>query len=138
MAEALFRELWRRENPGWEITVRSAGTGAFPGLPATEHAVSVMRRRGGSLDGHRSKGVTHDLLEEADLVLTMTGAHKEFIVRMWPEHSSRVFALKEFLGDRGDIGDPFGGTHLQYEETAAALEQMLRSLIHRIRREGTP
>jgi protein-tyrosine-phosphatase len=137
MAAGLLRHLWDRANPGWALAVRSAGTNAFPGLEASEHAVTALRNRGLDITGHRSRTVDHLGLSETDLVLTMTRRHKEHILALRPELAGRVHTVAEYAGSHDDIDDPFGGTLADYERTAQSLEQLLDAVVERIRREGT-
>lgn len=138
MAAALLQSIWEKANPGWPLTVLSAGTGAFPGLGASEHAVSVLKVRGIDLSHHRSQPVQGALLENVDLVLTMTGRHKEYLLGLWPNLAGRVFTLGEYAGTNLDIPDPFGGAESVYEETAVSLEQVLQAVMERLRKEGSP
>ncbi len=135
MAAALLREIWRRADPGWELQVDSAGTGAFPGLPAAGNAVAAMQARGIDLSGHRSQTVVG--LEGYDLVLGMTRAHRDALRTRFPAHADRIFTLAEYAGTGGDLSDPFGGSLEVYEETARALEHLLKAVVERIRREGS-
>lgn len=140
MAMVLLRKLWEEANPGWELEVDSAGTGALTGMPATPHAVTAMQRRGLDLSGHRSRSV-HDLGEDGlkgyDLVLTMTRAHRDGLRVLYPDLRDRIFTLGEYAGRHGDVPDPIGGPLAEYEKTAAALEESLRAAIERIRTEGS-
>lgn len=130
----LLQHLWQKANPGWDLEVHSAGTGAFPGLPASEHAVATMKERGLDLSAHRSQPVPDS--QEYDLVLTMTRSHKEAILARQPGWSGRVFTLGEYAGIGQDVPDPFGGPLSSYQSTAAALERLLQAVVNRIRAEG--
>lgn len=134
MAMTLLRDLWQKANPGWALEVNSAGTGAFPGSPATAHAVTVMKSRGLDLSSHRSQPVSD--LRDYDLVLTMTQSHRDAILARQPAMAGRVFTLGEYAGTGQDIPDPFGGPLSAYQHTASALEPMLQAVVNRIRTEG--
>jgi len=140
MAMVLLRKLWEEANPGWELEVDSAGTGALTGQPASPHAVTAMQQRGLDLTSHRARAV-HDLggeaLQKYDLVLTMTRAHRDGLRTLYPALRDRIFTLGEYAGRDGDVPDPFGGPLAAYEKTAAALEEILRAVIERIRTEGS-
>ena len=138
MAAALLKHLWAKAAPGWDLEVSSAGTGAFPGSPATEHAVTAMRRRGLDLTGHRSQPVNDQSLAGVDLILTMTERHKDAIRMPWPHLADRLFTLGEYAGTREDVPDPFGGSLEEYEATASRLEALLTRIVERIRKEGAP
>ena len=53
---------------------------------------------------------------DADIILTMTQAHKDLIFSMYGRQSN-VFTLNEYVGDTQEIDDPFGGSFDVYEQT---------------------
>ncbi|HYF93369.1 MAG TPA: low molecular weight protein arginine phosphatase [Symbiobacteriaceae bacterium] len=136
MAAALMQHLWQKANPGWELEVHSAGTSAMPGDVASPHGVTAMRNRGLDLTAHRSRRVDDQAVADVDLILTMTGRHKESILGRWSHLSGKVYTLGEYAGTDEEIADPFGGTLQDYEKTAVALEAKLQAIIYRIRKEG--
>src|SRR5258708_37002330 len=58
-----------------EMTVSSAGTGAWDGAPASEGAYLVGLERGLDLSGHRARLLTRGLEGRVDLILTMSRHH---------------------------------------------------------------
>jgi len=92
MAESLARSL-----TNWDV--KSAGVAADTGSPASGQAVEVMKRRGHDLAPHRSQPVNEDMIEWADLVLTMTRQHKEILLGRFPQATSKVYTLKEYAQD---------------------------------------
>lgn len=137
MAAALLRHLWEQAQPGWNLEVLSAGTGALAGDLATEYAVEVMRRRGHDLGAHRARRIDDGVLDGVDLVLAMTERHKDALLRLKPDLAGSVFTLGEYAGNGQDVSDPFGGTLDDYEATATVLESILAAIVARIRKEGT-
>src|SRR2546425_7016893 len=90
------------------IDVSSAGTGAWDGAPASEGAYLVGLERGLDLSGHRARLLTRELVEAADLILTMARHHRARVDELGGE--GRVFVLGEYAGRDGDEGrGPFGG-----------------------------
>ncbi|SNS64234.1 protein-tyrosine phosphatase [Anaerovirgula multivorans] len=98
MAEALFKDLLEKEqhNLG-DVRVISAGTSAVVGDLASCASKEIIREKGISLENHRAKPLTRELIEEADLVLTMTGNHKHHVLNLCPEAKDKVFTLKEYV-----------------------------------------
>ena len=48
-----------------------------------------------------------ELINNADLILTLTEKHKEEIIKFVnPKNGSHIHTLKQFAGDNGDIEDP--------------------------------
>ena len=122
MAEALFRSL-AAERLGCRpeeierrgIVVASAGLAAWGGGPASSHAVDVMKEMGADLGGHESQPLTEALVSQADVILTMTAAHRAAILAQFPEAGGRVTMLSP---DRRDVLDPVGGTLETYQQCA--------------------
>ncbi len=46
------------------------------------------------------------LIQESDLILTLTEKHKSEILKFIKNNNKEIFTLKEFAGDYGDIEDP--------------------------------
>lgn len=122
MAEFLGRRIL-----GEGIDVRSAGVAASPGLPASNHAQFVVADRGGDLSGHRSRPLDGALLEEADLVLTMTRQHRAAVLTRAPAREQDVFTLAAMAGSDHEISDPIGGTLDDYERTYEQIERLLQA-----------
>ena len=136
MAEVLLREFWRTECPGIGLNVRSRGTSASCGAPATPEAVKAMAIRGLDLSGHRSKMISEKDLLWADLVITMTEGHRSILKQRYPTHSGKVVTLSEASGGAvsGDVSDPFGLGQIAYDRAAGELEVGLRAVCERIGR----
>lgn len=93
MAEGICRILCQKE--GLHVDVRSAGVSAWGGLPISGHTAQVLMEHGFN-SPLESNEITPDVIEWADLVLTMTFAHKEVLVRQFPEAMEKIFTLKEY------------------------------------------
>ncbi|HEY3279213.1 MAG TPA: low molecular weight protein arginine phosphatase [Gemmatimonadales bacterium] len=136
LAEALLmRALKDRTMDG--VTVGSAGTGAWDGAPASEGAYLVGLERGLDLSGHRARLLTRELVEQADLILTMARHHRARVDELGGE--GRVFVLGEYAGREGDeaeVSDPFGGDLDVYRDTCAELEALVAAVAERLATEG--
>ncbi len=109
------------------VMVLSAGLAASHGMPASEESVSLLKQRGIDIEGHSSQPVTHELLQHSDYVFTMTGRHREQILRSLPELADQV----QLLSPQGeDIVDPIGGSWEDYSE---CLLQIEKALLDRLR-----
>lgn len=133
-ASLLERALGERATEG--ITVSSAGTGAWDGAPVSEGAYLVGLERGLDLSGHRARLLTRELVEQADLILTMARHHRARVDELGGE--GRVFVLGEYAGREGDeaeVSDPFGGDLDVYRDTCSELEALLQAAVERIVKE---
>jgi tRNA threonylcarbamoyl adenosine modification protein (Sua5/YciO/YrdC/YwlC family) len=122
MAEAVFRRLVAErlgcrpdEVDQRGVVVSSAGLAAWGGGPASANAVEAAAELGGDLSGHESQPLTEALVRQADLILTMTAAHRDAIVGQFPETGGRVAMLAP---DRRDVIDPIGGPLETYRKCA--------------------
>lgn len=94
MAEGILRVAAGRR--GLAVEVRSAGVAALPGFPVSEHAAAILKEMGASPDGMRSRPVTGELVEWADVILTMTMGHKEMLIRQFPSALDKIHTLIEY------------------------------------------
>lgn len=120
-----MKDMLKRKDLQSLIDVKSAGTWAEPGYPATPHGVTVIAERGLDNRGHKSQSVTNELMEEHDLVLTMESGHKEAIQIEFPDMASKVFMLSEMAGMIKNIDDPIGGSLEDYRNTADDIEDWI-------------
>lgn len=107
IAAACFkRELSQRQlEQAWEV--QSAGTWAQEGLPAMPDAIMYARQFGLDIREHRSREVTAQMMEAADLVLVMERDHKEALQLEFQSSRHKLVLLTEVVeGIPNDIDDP--------------------------------
>lgn len=128
MAEYLLKRSLRSD-PVWEV--ESAGTHAVTGEPASGPAVEVLSEIGIDLSSHRSRHVTNEIVQSAELIVTMTKAHADEIKTRFPQAADRVFTLKSFdPGAReSDVPDPIGSSSTVYRKIREEIEEALPKLI---------
>ena len=142
MAAALFKKYAAERQIA--VMVDSAGLHAFGSEPASPQAQTVMQEHGIDLSGHRSKQVDFDLLDQYDLIPTMTQDHKRYILNLRPDLANKVFLIKEFayqerqetnpLNEKmnkadSDVSDPFGQSVAVYHRTATELLQAIEAIL---------
>lgn len=122
MAECLLNALAREQ--GAQVRAASAGLCAPDSAPASEGALFAMRRRGLSLDEHRARTVTRELLEGADLAMCMGQSHLIALRARFPGLTTPIFAF-----DDPPVSDPFGGDAAAYERAARDIARQLPALL---------
>ncbi|MET0786233.1 MAG: low molecular weight protein arginine phosphatase [Paenisporosarcina sp.] len=124
MAEALFQA---QNIPN--MNVRSAGIYAMDGGDISENAKHVISEKGIDFM-HFSRQVNEEDLRWADLILTMTTAHKQMLGQAFPFVIEKTFTLKEYARSYGsqDVSDPFGGDVQTYQKTFSELETLIKEL----------
>jgi protein-tyrosine-phosphatase len=132
MAEGFLQRRLTLEGRDGEFRVRSAGTWAVAGAPASTPAVQVMDERGVEIGDHRTHDLIAEDVESADLILTMTEGHAQAVRRSWPQHERKVHLLSEMVGRRYDIEDPYGSSIEVYRACADEIEALIEDGYARI------
>ncbi|MDD2446411.1 MAG: low molecular weight protein arginine phosphatase [Tissierellia bacterium] len=132
MAEGILKDLGAKNN--LDIKVKSVGIMAFDGDNASNNAVIVLKNISINIEGHRASLVRKDLVDEADIILTMTNSHKNNLIRKFPNARIKTFLYNEYAyGKYTDISDPFGGNLNTYkiarDEIYKASQAIVKKLV---------
>ena len=133
MAEAFFN-LIAREN-GLPMRGISAGL-SVSADEVSKYAIKTAAKYGVDLSNHRPRPLTPDLIDEVNLILAMTSRHKREIDERFPSAQAKSWTLLSFIGERGDIDDPFGGSLEEYRECAQRLWEAVNRVIAHLAPEG--
>lgn len=138
LAEAMLRaRLADRPRLAETTSVASAGTGAWRGTPASEGSYLVALERGLDLSAHRAVALTPELVERADVILTMGRSHLASVKAMGG--ADRVHTLVDFAGRLpelpDEVADPIGGDVEAYRQLAGVLDHLLALAVTRLERE---
>ena len=100
MAEALLRH--HLHATALPLHVSSAGILGWNSSGATDHTLTALAERGILLEGHISRKISFDLIDDAALVLTMTNDHADAIRLRRPQAAPRTWVLGQLvrLGER--------------------------------------
>ncbi len=140
MAQGLFQKMWRemggaeenQRNP--RVEAASAGTDAVEEMPASKNALTVLAEEGAKLPYHRAQTIKKDLIQEAAVILTMTGEQRRLILLRYPEAAGKTWTLGEYCGNDGDdVPDPYGAGLEKYRETAQTIKMKLRQAIPKLK-----
>lgn len=137
MAEGLLKKKLYPEY-GSQLHVKSAGTLGINGNPATLHAIAVSKENGVDIASHLSRGITEQMMADADLVIVMADHHKEFLDRNYPRFKENIFLLRLF-GLKGEkprklnIKDPIGEDLSFYRRVFGEIDRELDRIIPQMR-----
>ena len=109
MAEGILRHMIgisRKNQNTVPIEVSSTGTSGITGHQASKTATQVAADHGVFIDDHLSSPLTEENVGRADLILTMTPEHREYIEDNFPGHGE-VVELKIFGQAPGKVVDPY-------------------------------
>jgi len=135
-AEAVMRDLVRREGLAGEIEVDSAGTGDWHvGEPPDARSAEAARRRGIVMDGAARQVIAGDF-DDWDLLLAMDRSNHRALLSLAADEESRakVRMLREYdpeavaSGDL-DVPDPYYGGERGFEDVLDLVERACRGLL---------
>lgn len=131
MAEAILKAK-KLDN----VHVKSAGIYAMDGEKMSLNSQKVLAVNNVPF-AHASSSLQPSTVEWADLILTMTAAHKQALIFAFPEAISKIYMYKEFVtpDDIQDVMDPFGGNLGIYERTYEELSELTEGLVKRLQGE---
>jgi len=124
MAEGILRHRWM-DIAGNDRTVSSMGVQGLHDSPATELARQVCAENGIDISEHRSRPISGDELQSADLILCMEPGHVSFLSTFYPWHSDRIALLGAWPGKpkrKHTVQDPMGGSLELYQKVFGIIE----------------
>jgi protein-tyrosine phosphatase len=139
-AEAVLRELVRREVPDSGITVDSAGTHDYHlGDPPDARAIASARRRGFDLSALRARLLLPEDFERFDLLLVMDERNRRDALARAPRAASgaapaagqRLRLLLDYAPAVGlrEVPDPYYGSEADFERMLDLIEAGARGLL---------
>jgi protein-tyrosine-phosphatase len=144
MAEAFMDEL-SDDYPSIKgrVCSASAGTMALEDARISSNALEALSRFGIDFSRHRSRQLTPEMAEEADLILTMEAHHLDEIAAICPNAFEKAHTLKGYVegiegfpGDRDyDIEDPFRRSLEVYTEAAGEIKGCIEKLLKQLEKE---
>lgn len=134
MAAVLFNTQAELEE-GERWFASSAGLAAETGAGVSKEAVDLLKERKISLSDHKARQLSKDLVKQANLVLAMSETQRDLMRLYIPEAKDKIFTLHEYLGEEGELADPFGCGLEAYEKTLAQLDRLIPQLFKKLNKE---
>jgi len=109
IAEGFLKDFFSKFNLNVDVKSGGISSHARDGMTISMDAKLVMEEIGITLS---ENALSIDLkrhpnlLEEVNLILTLTNKHKEEIHDFFNVDSKQILTIKEFAGENGDIEDP--------------------------------
>ena len=117
------------------VEVGSAGMLAIEGMSPSREAVRLLHREGIDLSSHMARGLTDEMIRDADVIFVMEQLHLDDILRRVPEAGSKVHLLRRFglppdaASEDADIPDPIGKPMETYETCFATLRESVDRIV---------
>ncbi|WP_265442916.1 low molecular weight protein-tyrosine-phosphatase [Flexivirga meconopsidis] len=143
MGEVILRSMLAEAGLGDEVTVDSAGVGAWHvGEPADPRTVAALRRGGYDGSTHRAKQIDPSYLTERDLILGADRGHVREILHLAgggaPDADVRL--MREFdpvamqSGDL-ELDDPYYGNAADFDRCREEVEAACRGLVDELKKQ---
>jgi protein-tyrosine-phosphatase len=136
MAEGLLKKMLAEKGRD-DINIFSAGVSAIGGFTPTDKTVEVMKKEGVDVSSYKTSKLTPEMVNNADIILTMDKIHKGRIVDLVPEARSKTHLLNEYANKKGSnldpsILDPIGKPLEVYERVLQEIKVAIEELVKRL------
>lgn len=141
MAEAVFRDLVKRERLEQVITVDSAGTGDWHiGKPPHDGTQAILTEKGISYEGQRARQLRSSDLEEFDYLVAMDSENEKNIRKLRTlVPKARIVKMLDYVpeANQSDVPDPYYTGNFQevYDLLTIGCERLLNE-IRKLKEEG--
>ena len=136
MAEGLMKK--KLQEKGIIAQVCSSGLYAETGDGATYNAIEAMKMYNVDISNHKATNTRYSNIQEMDVILCATQAHKQNIILLYPNLKNKVYTIKEFAkldnnGQDMDIKDPWGCDMNVYENCAKEINICIEKIVELIK-----
>ena len=128
MAKAILAQMLSNSQIKEQVVVESAACSA-PTMPGASRGArfAIMQILGqDALANHHAKRMTAGLVDSADIILVMTRGMKNELP------PAKTWTLREYVGETGDIPDPWGKASGTYVKCAAEIQRCLRLALSKL------
>ena len=138
MAEGILNKIISDNNSIDKFDILSAGISVFSPTPASENAILALKDMGINISNHISRQLTDDMINDADIILTMTNSHKLIIENVCNDIECEIYTLMGYAyGNETDVADPYGMDLDTYKKCAKeiynALENAYPKLLNQVK-----
>lgn len=121
MAEGIMKHIIDKR--GLDIEISSAGISAVDGQSASKNTVLALKEMSIDISCHKSRQVSKEMLDKADLILTMTSQHKEILLRSFKGLEDKIYSF--------NIQDPYGGNYDIYKACSEEIKKEILKILDR-------
>ena len=130
MAEVMFRRSVASASLA-RIQIASAGLHAVPGTPAHPWALAASAELGLSLQAHRARLLTAEMVSAADAIFAMDFQNKAELLAQYPESRDKILMLSVYAAGGQycrEISDPYFGNFLATQQCYGVLQKCVGNL----------
>ena len=124
-------ELLRQHELRQEYVIDSRGMVVLFPEPANQKAEAIMKSAQMTLEGHISRGINEEDLQEDSLILAIDESQKNKLLAEYGQ-SENIYTLSEFAGVDTQIPDPYGKPLTAYGECFEILRMLIDKLAQKL------
>ena len=128
MAELLMKYITVHK----DIEIISRGLIVLFPEPVNPKAIAVMRQKGIILDNRTSVALTEEDIPEGTLILAIGNKEKEMVIETYAPKD--LYTVSEFVGEAGEIPDPYGKEMDSYVECCESMIEWLHNVDNKLTR----
>ncbi|NMB44163.1 MAG: low molecular weight protein arginine phosphatase [Clostridiales bacterium] len=132
MAATIFKSM----ETSSDIEVLSRGLVVLFSEPSNPKADTVLKSHNLDLKDHKSRGLKNSEITDTTLILTMTEQQKKNVLDNFT-NANDVYTITEFVGETGEVDDPYGGSLIEYEEVYSQLSLLIKKLVYKLDEGGS-
>lgn len=130
-AEALAVAIAEKEHLPVQVISRAVTLNPY-NIHPEENFVTLLAERGIDVKGHVAAAFGAPEAKFSDVILTMTEAHKTFILTNFPETKDHVFTLSEYAtGANSEVLDAFGKPMDFYKTVLTQLDGLIGAAVRK-------
>ena len=132
MAEAIFNSI----NDDSSFRAFSAGVHVVTGSKTSKNSAKIVfDNLNIDITNRYAVQLNAEHIQNADLILTMTGRIKELLKGSFPQFSDKIDTINTFIGAYGDVMDPYGGSIEVYQKTYSSLRESIVLLLAKLKED---
>ncbi len=129
VAEALAATIIAKNHLNAQVISRAVNWNPYNTRPE-DNFVTLFRPRGIDLTHHVAAQFGAQEAKFSDVILTMTEAHKAWVIAQFPDTKDKVFTLAEYAtGTPGEVLDAFGQPMDFYKKVLAQLDTLVGAAV---------
>ena len=107
-AEALANQRIAKDHLPVAVISRALDQDPYAAKPEA-NAAALLKERGIDVSAHRATQITSNDVRHSDVILTMTAAHKDKLIALFPDAKDKTFTIADYAtGKPDDVADAFG------------------------------
>jgi protein-tyrosine-phosphatase len=134
MAEGIFNSMTKKARMEDLFISISAGVYAMDKQSASPNAVITLKEMDIDISKHKAQSVTPELVEESDFIITMTGEHKNELIKRFSYSVDKIFTFHEMAHDdtSRNVDDPYGLELKHYKLCANELKDGMKIIFDKV------